>query len=786
MITRMLLVLLLATVTGWLTAVDENSSESDPHTPWFVQARAAGMPDVRGATCYRGIWKVEPTGHWRQGRYFGFQHLHLRLADGRWLMRGIYLRPAAAPEVMLHPRHVVVDTTTEVSAADILFRCDYYFTPTVLLALAAQAGVRQAGVDGQPVAVRRQQLGWDDLSVLLLPYHEVTWIQDESVDDRKIRHGTSDTRARDARRGVHVLLMLMAQQAREPSDITSLTTAALALLDESEHTVRGNAVARLADLAEALPTDTTAYLVRNWDGYLQEVRRGGENKQYDQDMCPVPWKAEHLDDLVALVGDERPSRWFDRGIPRSLGDNALRALAWYWGVDPRRLIGRDPSVTWSAAERAATATALQAWWRTARERPWVEVISDDPALRALWWTSKAAKALAPGERPAAAQAVVAAWRELDQAGRDALPVNGVEEVLGILGDEPQLKTLMLSWPLTGPLRRTLSLWRELHGDPAPLTAHLREVLAGTAQESLDFQVVKHVTAKGPEQDRLDLLLTALRTDTTSGTFNLAYNVAVYFGSFADTTPLFAHRFSGFYGRSAMPLALTYTLLWDRRPIPEAWLQMLAWRHKGHATDLRVCDLVVLARADEEFHDVLQSAKDQSTAFDLSQPLASRDTVIARCRAALLPLLTAKLAASGLRLPDPAGGGDLAAALPAWWQSELDTARAAGKAVALLVTDTKHCAPCVRLEHEVLAKPEWQAWAHAHLHVVVFDSAKHPDDKAYWQRASEIHRIYDGAGIPNLFVIDSDGRLLAPRMSFEPHLGPRGYISEFERILSRRR
>jgi hypothetical protein len=71
---------------------------------------------------------------------------------------------------------------------------------------------------------------------------------------------------------------------------------------------------------------------------------------------------QDLDELVALLGDERPSRFWDFSGPRTVGDNAWRALASLLGTDPRRLAQYPTDKPWTAPERRLAAAAFQRWW----------------------------------------------------------------------------------------------------------------------------------------------------------------------------------------------------------------------------------------------------------------------------------------------------------------------------------------------------------------------------------------------------------------------------------------
>jgi hypothetical protein len=79
-----------------------------------------------------------------------------------------------------------------------------------------------------------------------------------------------------------------------------------------------------------------------------------------------PDKAD-LDALVALLADERPSRFFEFSGPRTVGDNAWRAVAELLKGDPRTLAGYPTDKAWTAAERKAATGAVQKWWKEHRK-----------------------------------------------------------------------------------------------------------------------------------------------------------------------------------------------------------------------------------------------------------------------------------------------------------------------------------------------------------------------------------------------------------------------------------
>lgn len=77
-------------------------------------------------------------------------------------------------------------------------------------------------------------------------------------------------------------------------------------------------------------------------------------------------KKSDLDALVALLGDDRPSRFADFTGPRTLGDNAWRALATLLNADPRALAAHPTDRPWTPDERHQAAKAVQTWWKAHR------------------------------------------------------------------------------------------------------------------------------------------------------------------------------------------------------------------------------------------------------------------------------------------------------------------------------------------------------------------------------------------------------------------------------------
>ena len=123
-----------------------------------------------------------------------------------------------------------------------------------------------------------------------------------------------------------------------------------------------------------------------WRGTEQDPLNGGYHE-----APVVPANRSETAALIALLDDDRPSRWLDaQWTPRTVGDNALRALNELWGIDWRWLVSDEPALQsllpqradredepgpafgdqwlwssgiWSDAQRHAIAAALGRWWK---------------------------------------------------------------------------------------------------------------------------------------------------------------------------------------------------------------------------------------------------------------------------------------------------------------------------------------------------------------------------------------------------------------------------------------
>jgi hypothetical protein len=184
------------------------------------------------------------------------------------------------------------------------------------------------------------------------------------------------------------------------------------------------------------------------------------------------------DALVQLLDDRRPSRWVDRGIPRTLGDNALRALADLLQSDPRTLAGRNPKAAWNDAERTACATAITAWWNANRAKGLAGVLAESlpglPPAQALALVARQK----PANRAKLQAALGLAWSANRPKEEDLAPV--AQELAGFLvaaKDVPEVQAAMTGWKPRNPtLALACACWSQLRGDAGALDLVLSSTL----------------------------------------------------------------------------------------------------------------------------------------------------------------------------------------------------------------------------------------------------------------------------------------------------------------------
>ena len=99
-------------------------------------------------------------------------------------------------------------------------------------------------------------------------------------------------------------------------------------------------------------------------------------------------------------------------------------------------------------------------------------------------------------------------------------------------------------------------------------------------------------------------------------------------------------------------------------------------------------------------------------------------------------------------------------LPAPLAAMVDKAKQQDRKLVLLLTGSAWCIDCKRLENNILATPEWKAFA---TNEIVMETFDYPEDRSAPTPAHEELRKLPGfRGYPTFVVSDASGKLLALR------------------------
>ena len=482
----------------------------------------------------------------------------------------------------------------------------------------------------------------------------------------------------------------------KPAAAPTLAAAALAMLTAEDRMRAAEDIARLlaragisehpapgAGLAERLaawdlgPFNTREpWMITEWDSIIPltpaELRErfpaqvpGGElgdHPLYDQNEILRSCAGE-IAGLVDLLGSSAPSRWLESGTPRTLGDDALRALTLLWSVDPRVLVGRDRSAAWTPEEREATATEVQRFWRAQRENGIDAAIRTHLAHVPAWCLARYYRNAAPDQRTLLVARMVAAWKDGPPGPLGRQEADDGEMLLAALAKDPAFVQTIRSWPIQGPMARTIMLAHELAGDRAPLDDLLRRVAVGENTPADLALTVYHpyerefaISLMHPSAARVRLLAGILTADPIPPAWE-----AALIGLMQDpTTMASSSNLEEILLQSDPAIdaraVLQFVVLGDQRSVPQVVRDSPRWgrpgtqQRAGEQTDLRICDLAMrmLANADDrKAAERGPGTQVHLAAFELSLPRAERDAVIT-ARRQVLHVLAGK-AASQLKL-----------------------------------------------------------------------------------------------------------------------------------------
>lgn len=406
-----------------------------------------------------------------------------------------------------------------------------------------------------------------------------------------------------------------------------------------------------------------------------EARRAGR---------PALFSAAEMDALVRLVDDPRPCRWIDGTTPRTLGDNALRAIASLLGFDPRVVIARDLAASWDAQERHATAAALAAWWDGNRLKGiadiQAEVIATLPPVAVLAMLTRMDEV----QRIRCLPLLAHAW----QKGPSG-PVDGqtIQYLLALAQDDPGLVAVLQGWSLLHEGRCAIAVLALREGTEKPfrtlLEAALTDPTGLKAPVPLaDLLPVASRLADGGLVARcLDLL--AGPPDEPRGRAIRDWVVGITWGDapmrllpdlHVHGTAAIPGDLDAFWRTRVLPLSLAYALLDDVRPAADGMMRELASHYRGMRdgalasgkagaalqppvppAGMRIADVAAFFAS----WGVLSSGNPDGSSderleetYDLHLPVAERDRALLALKEHLWHDLRTALAAAGKPLVRP--------------------------------------------------------------------------------------------------------------------------------------
>ena len=112
------------------------------------------------------------------------------------------------------------------------------------------------------------------------------------------------------------------------------------------------------------------------------------------------------------------------------------------------------------------------------------------------------------------------------------------------------------------------------------------------------------------------------------------------------------------------------------------------------------------------------------------------------------------------------------------------AKIGGKPMMLVFSGSDWCIWCVKLEREVLSRPEFAAWADAHAVIYTADFPEHsPQPEELKKQNAELAQQYGVDSFPTVVLTDAEGREIG-RTGYRPG-GAAAYIGHLGEILAKR-
>ena len=717
-----------AGATGPLPApATESAQRLAPMRDLVALAIAAGLPDAEGASLHRGrIWVSRVLGDGRTHRY-QVDGLHAKLPDGRWLIGLQQVQEASAPEpdaVELKPVAVgsLVAAFADENRQTISEETHHYLMQQVIPADRERV---RAALAGLPVLVTLHHGGpTPALAVAHLIRLEAPCAHDVAVlfsvlqaSDRFAqtfaktaplrigaempgRHDPATTpiavpdAATALRHGLFLHFRGLALgfdpddqsparasvPERDPQAALASAASLLTPEDVPAHADLALHRARLT-LPDSVPANAPlADRLAVWNGGLapgvtianRKPRAHGstwtESLQAGV-ITPLTISEAELDALFPLLDDPRPSRWLDRTMARTLGDNALRAIAALIGCDPRVFVGRDPAAPWTDQERSATAAELRAWWSANHHRPVEEFLIEAVPLMPLGDLIRLLSVRSAEDRAPFVAALAKAWAAGPPPG---ITGRAVADLLAATAADQDLFSALASWPVTADLAPTLAAVHLTRGNRKPLDELFAATLAEPLGDPIIFTQVIGLVRHAPTAAHLRRL-----TDLLAGPLDAPPSMTLVrimtTGIHASSDGLIQRwairQANGDHDEARrraqiLPLALYALLLADQRPMTESLrqeaLQLRGGMHRHGkpmapvelAGDLRIADYAgwcfqfIRGQMPELLGEGLSLHGDEFAVY-LATPRAERDRQLATLRREIAAVLVPALAAAGL-------------------------------------------------------------------------------------------------------------------------------------------
>ena len=121
---------------------------------------------------------------------------------------------------------------------------------------------------------------------------------------------------------------------------------------------------------------------------------------------------------------------------------------------------------------------------------------------------------------------------------------------------------------------------------------------------------------------------------------------------------------------------------------------------------------------------------------------------------------------------------------ATWLTNFETAQARARAEKKLLlidfTGSDWCPPCIMLERQVFAQPEFKAYAAQHLVLLEVDFPRKKELSDEQKAANEkLAERFAVDGFPTVVVLDSNGKILG-QLGYMPG-GPQAFIAALEKL-----